>query len=92
MSTAMTSTVTVQKKKTEPKKPNSDKQKKKAFMALLQKRMDMSFTEKLDFKEALANAKDQEEYEKIEREYDEFFSNKPQLFKISDFDVGMTIG
>lgn len=52
----------------------------------------MSFEVNQDYQDKFSAAKDQREYEKLQKEYDEYYAKKQQLFKLSDFEIGLTIG
>ena len=61
-------------------------------MNLLIQRNEMSFEVNQDYQDKFSAAKDQREYEKLQKEYDEYYAKKQQLFKLSDFEIGLTIG
>lgn len=52
----------------------------------------MSFEVNQDYQEKFENAKDQREFERLQKEYDDYYAQKQQLFKLGDFEIGMTIG
>ena len=61
-------------------------------MNMLKEKNEMSFEVNQDYQDKFEAANSQKEFDKLQRDYDEYYAQKQQLFKLSDFEIGMTIG